>query len=274
MKSRNLPRGLLLDMDGVLYHGDRPLPGAREFLDATARLPRVFVTNNPIRTPAEVATKLRSLGLGEIPEPAILTSGVAAARWLAREKPDYRFYAVGADGLHRELARFGVEDAEAADFVVVGEGPGLDYETLTRGLRLLLAGARLISTNPDTTVDAVRSGEHWVLPGGGALVAPFEVASGRRAITIGKPEPLLFEMALEQLGLSAADCVMIGDRPDTDILGAQRLGIATVLVRTGRFAPGEPWPGGWQVPDWDVPDLRALSKIWQGLGFLSSPPSG
>ncbi len=257
------PRGLLLDMDGVLYHGDHPLPGAREFLDATARLPRVFVTNNPIRPPAEVAAKLRSLGLGEIPEKAILTSGVAAARWLAARNPGFRFFAVGADGLHRELVRFGVEDAETADFVVVGEGPGLDYETLTHGLRLLLNGARLISTNPDATVDAVREGEHWVLPGGGALVAPFEVGSGQRAITIGKPEPLLYEMALELVGLPAAECIMIGDRPDTDIAGAQRVGMASALVRTGRFAPGHAWPGRLPPPEWDVQDLHELLAQWR-----------
>lgn len=251
-------------MDGVLYHGDHPLPGAREFLDATAHLPRVFVTNNPIRLPDEVANKLRALGLGEIPASDILTSGVATARWLASEKPGFRYYAVGANGLHRALARFGVEDAQAADFVVVGEGPGLDYETLTHGLRLLLNGARLVSTNPDATVDAVRKGEHWVLPGGGALVAPFEVASGQRAVTIGKPEPLLYEMALELMGLPAAACVMIGDRPDTDIAGAQRVGMASALVRTGRFAPGEAWPERLPPPEWDVQDLGELLAQWRG----------
>ncbi len=263
MNATNPPRGLLLDMDGVLYHGERVLPHARAFLEATARLPRVFVTNNPIRTPAEVAARLRDLGLGEIPAGDILTSGVAAARWLAKERPGFRFYAVGADGLHRVLAEQGTEDPEAADFVVVGEGPGLDYDTLTHGLHLLLKGARLISTNPDATVDAVRDGEHLVLPGGGALVAPFAVASGQTPVPIGKPEPLLYEMALERLGLSAADCVMVGDRPDTDIAGAARLGIRTALVRSGRFAPGEPWPEGLPRPDWDQPDLGALLADWR-----------
>ncbi len=258
------PRGLLLDMDGVLYHGTRPLPHARSFLEATRRLPRVFVTNNPIRTPAEVADHLAALGLPRPSPGEVLTSGVAVAHWLARRKPGFRFFAVGAEGLHRLLAEHGAEDPEHADFVVVGEGPGLDYDSLTRGVDLILRGAELISTNPDASVDAVIDGRHRVLPGGGALVAPFEVASGRRAVTIGKPQPLLFEMALQRLGLPAGDCVMIGDRPDTDIAGAARVGLRTALVRTGRFPPGAHWPVGEPRPDWDVSGLDALLACWSG----------
>ncbi|BAN69270.1 HAD-IIA family hydrolase [endosymbiont of unidentified scaly snail isolate Monju] len=262
------PRGLLLDMDGVLYHGSRLLPHARRFLEATAHLPRVFVTNNPIRTPVEVADHLAALGLPRSDPADVLTSGVATARWLARERPGFRFFAVGADGLHRVLAEHGTEDAENAEFVVVGEGPGLDYDTLSRGIDLIRNGATLVSTNPDPSVDAVVAGRHRVLPGGGALVAPFEVATGLRATTIGKPEPLLFVMALERLGLSAAECVMVGDRPDTDIAGAARVGLRCALVRTGRFLPGASWPAGEPPPDWDVPDLRSLLLRWWRDGVL------
>ena len=258
------PKALLLDMDGVLYHGTRVLPHAREFLAALGDLPRLFLTNNPIATPGQVAERLQDMGLGCPDKAEILTSGVAAATYLQQRKPGFRFYAVGAEGLHRELARCGVEDAEKADFVVVGEGPGLDFASLTHGINLLLKrGATLISTNPDASVDAVVDGEHRVLPGGGALVAAFEVACGCRAITIGKPEPLLYQMALERLGLKAGDCLMVGDRPDTDIAGAQRLGIPTALVRSGRFAPGEPWPEGMPPADWDVADLGELLSRWR-----------
>lgn len=258
------PAALLLDMDGVLYHGTHPLPHAQRFLEAIRSVPHVFVTNNPMALPGEVADRLGGMGLGRPDPNQVLTSGVATARWLNRQKPGFRFYAVGARGLEQALARFGVPDERQADYVVVGEGAGLDFETLTVGINLVLQqGARLVSTNPDHTVDAFVDGEHRILPGGGALVAPFEVACGQKAITIGKPEPLLYKMALEQLGVPADACVMIGDRPDTDIAGAQRLGMSTAIVRTGRFAPGEAWPAGLALPQWDVPDLAALFDAWR-----------
>lgn len=260
--NRPLPTALLLDMDGVLYHGDRPLPGAVQFLARIARVPHAFVTNNPIRTPAEVADVLEGMGL---PRPAagrILTSAEATADWLSRTCPGFRWYAVGASGLHAALAAVGTEDAEHADFVVVGEGPGLDYGTLTTGINLILKrGARLVATNPDTTVDAHRAGRHLILPGGGALVAPFAAATGAVPVVIGKPEPLLYEMALVRVGVPAARCLMVGDRPDTDIAGAAPLGMWTALVRTGRFGPGDPWPAGLPRPDWDVVDLPALAAV-------------
>ncbi|MET0013766.1 MAG: HAD hydrolase-like protein, partial [Sedimenticola sp.] len=122
----------------------------------------------------------------------------------------------------------------------------------------LKGGARLISTNPDHNVDASVDGSHRVLPGGGALVAPFAVATGVAPVTIGKPQSLLFEMAMSRLGTSAGECLMVGDRPDTDIAGAAALGMCTALVRTGRFAPGDPWPDKLPMPDWDVPTLSHL----------------
>jgi HAD superfamily hydrolase (TIGR01450 family) len=146
-----------------------------------------------------------------------------------------------------------------ADVVVVGEGPGLDFEQLTVGINLILSrGARLVATNPDTAVDGVRDGRHVVLPGGGALVAPFAAATGVTPTFVGKPEPLLYEMSLEILGCTAGECMMIGDRPDTDIAGAERLGMWSALVRTGRFTPGRPWIEGMPPPDYDLNSLDDL----------------
>lgn len=251
----------LIDMDGVLFHGERALPGARALLDALVERPYLFVTNNPILPPAAVAAKLARLGLGEHPPQRVLTSAEATAHWLAAEHPGFRYYAVGAEGLHLALAAVGVADLERAEFVVVGEGAGLDYESLARGINLVLkGGARLVVTNPDLTVDAERDGQHWILPGGGALVAPFAAATGQQPVVVGKPQPLLFEMALARLGSAPAATLMIGDRPDTDIAGAARLGMRTALVRTGRFAPGEAWPPGLARPDWDVPALEQLLR--------------
>jgi HAD superfamily hydrolase (TIGR01450 family) len=257
--SRLPPLALLLDLDGVLYHGDRVLPGARDLLERLGDRPRVFLTNNPVRTPEQVADGLAVMGLPRPAPEQILTSALATARWLAHVKPGFRYFAVGAGGLDDALRKVGKPDACNADVVVVGEGPGLDYETLTRGINLILdRGARLVATNPDTTVDGVRDGRHLVLPGAGSLVAAFAAATGVTPTTVGKPEPLLYEMALKQLGCPAARCLMIGDRPDTDIAGAERLGMWTALVRTGRFAPGRSWIPGMPCPDFDVDDLASL----------------
>lgn len=251
-------------MDGVLYHGSHLLPHAREFLTAVAGVPHLFLTNNPIATPAEVAQRLQDMGFARPDDEAILTSGVAAAQWLQQCKPGFRYFAVGAGGLDAELSRYGIADAEHADYVVVGEGPGLDFDSLTTGINLVLkAGATLVSTNPDHTVDAHVEGRHRVLPGGGALVAAFETACECSAVTIGKPEPLLYRMALDRLDVEAGECVMVGDRPDTDIAGAQRLGMRTALVRTGRFAPGDTWPAGQATADWDVEGLAQLLDAWR-----------
>ncbi|MFE8033709.1 HAD-IIA family hydrolase [Thiohalocapsa marina] len=259
-------RGLLLDMDGVLYHGDAPLPGALEFLQRIAGLPHVFVTNNPRRTPEEVAARLAAMGLPR-PEPSlILTSAIATAERLALEKPGFSWFAIGEGGLEAELSRLGERDPEAADFVVVGEGPGIDFERLTLAINLVLQrGARLVVTNPDTSVDDTHDGRHRVLPGGGALVAPIAVACGVEPLVIGKPEPALFEMACRRLGLAPAHCVMIGDRPDTDIAGALRLGMRAALVRTGRFRPDEDWPEALPRPQWDLPDLPGLLHALEPL---------
>jgi len=251
-------------MDGVLYHGEQVLPHARTFMRAVAEIPHLFLSNNPIRTPQAVADRLQRMGFQRPPPQHILTSAIATAHCLGERKPGFRYFAVGAPGLDVELSRLGVAATENVDFVVVGEGPGLDFDSLTLGINLILKeGAALISTNPDASVDAHVDGEHRVLPGGGALVAPFEVATGKQAETIGKPQPLLYHMALKQLGCQPQDCVMLGDRVDTDVVGAQALGIRTALVRTGRFAPGDPWPPGQARADWDVDGLSQLLALWR-----------
>lgn len=261
--SRLPPQALLIDLDGVLFHGDRVLPGADDLLRRLDNCPHCFLTNNPIRTPQEVADALAAMGLPR-PDPArVLTSAQATARWLSHCKPGFRYFAVGAAGLQAALSEVGEPDAQRADVVVVGEGPGLDYESLTTGINLILGrGARLVATNPDTTVDGLRDGCRVVLPGGGALVAPFAAATGVTPTIVGKPEPLLYEMALEQLGYSAGRCLMIGDRPDTDITGAERLGMWTALVRTGRFPPGAAWSLEMPRPDFDVSGLPALMEAF------------
>ena len=253
-------RALLLDMDGVLYHGDRPLPGAAALMQRLDARPHLFVTNNPRRTPEAVAARLAAMGLPRPAPSAILTSALATAKRLAAIKPGFSWFAIGEDGLGSALiAAGGRRDPLRADFVVVGEGPGIDFDSLTRGINLVLQrGARLVVTNPDVSVDDRHAGQHRVLPGGGALVAPLALACEVEPLVIGKPQPALFEMACARLGCAPADCVMIGDRPDTDIAGALGAGMRAALVRSGRFRPGAPWPQELPRPHWDVPDLPHL----------------
>ncbi|WP_456376781.1 HAD-IIA family hydrolase [Thiolapillus sp.] len=260
----------LLDMDGVLYHGKQVLPGAREFVAQVARFRHLFITNNPTRTPAMVADRLAEMGFVDIAAEQILTSAEATARWLSRQKPGFRYFAVGGgEGLHQALSQAGTKDEELADFVVVGEGPGLDYDTLTTGINLILSrGAQLVSTNPDASVDAWRNGKHLLLPGGGALTAPFEAATGQKAVVIGKPEKLLFEMAMERLAASSGDCIMIGDRPETDIAGAAAMNMRTALVRSGCFPVEAPWPSGLPRPNWDTGSLAELTTAFEAAAIF------
>lgn len=252
---------ILLDMDGVLFHGMNPIDGAIDFMQSIEHIPHAFITNNPIRLPESMADKMAEIGFKRPDEKLIITSGEATAAWLAQQKPGFRYFAIGANGLHKSLQKYGYEDKDNADYVVVGEGEGLDYAAITSGINLILKrGAQLISTNPDTSVDAFYRGRRAIMPGGGALVAPFIVATGKQPITIGKPNPLLYEIALQALQVQANTCLMVGDRPDTDILGAQQLDIQTALVRTGRFAPGEQLPDNMLPPDWDVNDLTHLKS--------------
>ncbi|MCG7983938.1 MAG: HAD-IIA family hydrolase [Candidatus Thiodiazotropha lotti] len=253
---------LLLDMDGVLYHGEKAIPEALEFMRRVEDMPHAFITNNPILSPVRVADRLEGMGFRRPHERQIVTSAEATALWLARQKPDFKYFAVGAKGLHLALQERGREDSQQADFVVIGEGPGIDFESITIGTNLILKqGAQLVCTNPDHSVDAHHEGSHRVLPGGGALVAPFAVATGKQPLIIGKPYPLLYEMAAERLRISFDHCLMIGDRPDTDIAGAARLGMKTALVRTGRFAPNTEYPAELPRPDWDINSLSELSQI-------------
>lgn len=255
------PKALLLDMDGVLYQGDRVLPYAVEFIKALHPLPFAFITNNPILLPTDIAQKLQRLGFGKIDPRQIITSGIATAKYLASLKQSFTCYAIGAEGLHQALSQYGTVGMTQVDFVVVGEGEGIDFDSLTLAINLITQeGAKLISTNPDASVDATCNGKHCLHPGGGALVAPIAIATGQQPVTIGKPSPLLYEMALTHLGVPASDCLMVGDRPDTDILGAQQLGMMTALVRTGRFQPGDTLPLHIQ-PDIDVNDLHTLQTL-------------
>jgi len=230
-------QGFLLDLDGVLFRGDQPVAGAGEAVAGLREAGRavVFLTNNSARTPDQVAEKLRGMGVeaspGEVVTSAQATAWVMAT--MARE--DSRAasaYVIGERGVREALAEGGIDvldgEPEEAGFVVVGWDRAMDYRRLRTATVLVRGGARLVATNADASYPAP-DGQQW--PGAGALLAAVETASGARATVVGKPHRPLFDAAVERAGTDQA--LMVGDRIETDIVGALHAGLDSALVLTG-----------------------------------------
>lgn len=221
----------ICDMDGVIYHGNRLLPGVQRFVAWMQEQGRryLFLTNSSERTPRELAQKLARLGV-EVPPERFHTSALATAAFLASQAPGCSVYAIGEAGLINALYEAGITMNEVSpDYVVVGESSRYTYEALTKAIRLVQGGARLIGTNPDLTGPT----EHGLAPACGCLVAPIELATGCKAYYLGKPNPLMMRHALKRLGATREVTAIIGDRMDTDIIAGIESEIETVLVLTG-----------------------------------------
>ncbi len=270
-------RGVLLDVDGVLYRGREILPGAHAFLQflAAEGVPFVYVTNNSTLSPEAYAERLTRLGFPATPA-QVVGSAEATAHLLKQTYPSnaLRLLVIGETGLFETLQRYGftlVDDAASADAVVVGLDRRLSYARLAEATYALRRGVPFYGTNPDRTFPT----ERGLAPGAGAILALLQAASDRDPQLVGKPERPIFELALERLGLSQGPVVMIGDRLDTDILGAKRLGLRTVLVLTG-VTPEVPPPGP-QSPDLTVATLQELHALWQQAIMPAKdevPPTG
>lgn len=226
-----MPSAYLIDMDGVLVRGRRPIPGAAEFLDRLRAhgKPFLVLTNNSLWTPEDHVARLAAAGL-EVAPGAIFTSAMATADFLAQQRPSGSAYALGESGLHAALAEVGYrESAAAPDYVVLGETTTYDALRITTALRLIAAGARFIATNPDVSGPS----EDGMVPACGALAALLQAATGTRPYFVGKPNPLMMREGLRRLQVRAQDAAMIGDRMDTDIVAGTEAGMATILVLTG-----------------------------------------
>jgi HAD superfamily hydrolase (TIGR01457 family) len=247
---------LLFDLDGVVYRGDDAVEGAPETLDAVrdAGASVVFLTNNSSRTPERVAEKLVRLGIEAAPD-EVMTSAVATADMLALQGGGTA-YVIGGEGVTRALQNAGIAvvDGEPprVDLVVVGIDDDFTYARLRTASVLVQRGARLVATNADRTFPATR-GELW--PGAGALVAALEVATGVAAEVVGKPHAPLFEAALRRSGGSTP--LVIGDRLDTDIAGANALGWDSMLVLSGVSTEVELGDSPFR-PTYVAPDVRGL----------------
>jgi HAD superfamily hydrolase (TIGR01457 family) len=248
---------LLVDLDGVVYRGDHPVPGASVALAAVRKLgvPLVFLTNNSARTPRQVAQKLAEVGVGADPD-EILTSGQATAALLMREgATGTRAFVIGERGVREALQDAGVDvvdgEVERADVVVVGWDRSVDYDKLRTAALLVQRGARLIATNADATYPA----PDGLWPGAGSILAAVTTASGATPVVVGKPGRPMFEAAAERVG--ARDPLVVGDRLDTDIAGAAGMGWDSLFVWSGAHGPHD-LPGASHLPTYAAPGLGIL----------------
>ncbi len=227
----NTIKGFICDMDGVIYHGNQILPGVREFIQwmQDEHKEYLFLTNNSGYTPRELNQKLARMGL-DVPEEHFYTSALATAAFLRQQAPGCSVFAIGEAGLLNALYDAGVTMNDVnPDYVVVGEGRAYSLDTLTKATNLVMNGAKLIGANSDVSGPI----ENGIAPACGALVAPIEMATGRKAYFCGKPNPLMMRTGLRLLGCHSAEAVMIGDRMDTDVISGMESGMSTVLVLSG-----------------------------------------
>jgi glycerol-1-phosphatase len=256
-------RGIVLDLDGVVYLGDQVVPAAPAALEGVRGLGvhLAFVTNNSFRPPELLASRLGRLGVKAAAE-EILTSAHATVRLLGGEEglDGVNVLVVGGPGLRRALQDAGARLIDTADWrqaevVAVGFDPDLTYERVRTAALAIRAGARFVGSNPDTTLPTPEG--FW--PGAGATLAMLRAATGVRPEVAGKPAPALFETVAAAIG--PGPYLMVGDRADTDLDGAHRLGWSTALVLSGVVAPA------------DLPDLVvAPDHLLADVGGLLDPP--
>jgi len=253
-------RGVIFDLDGTLYRGEQAIPGAPETVrclrEAGCRV--TFVSNKPLEPRERYAEKLTGLGIPASPAD-VLTSGYVLGRWLAQEVPGARLYVVGEPPLVEELRAFGLRPTDGSgpvDFVVAAFDRTFDYAKLNTAFQALRRGARFVATNGDRTCP-VEGGE---IPDAAAVIGALEGCSGKRPeLVAGKPSPMMIEAGLARMGLRPEECIVVGDRLETDIRMGKEAGTATALVLTGvtrrEDLAGSPW-----LPDVVLESVAELTE--------------
>ncbi len=257
-------QALAIDMDGVLWRGDTPLPGLSKFFNFLEKrsIPFVLATNNAGKTPAQYQQKLANFGVALNPE-NVMTSSLATAAYLKREfNNGGSVYLIGGDGIRQAMRGAGftvVNDAgRPVEAVVAGIDFNLSYDKLKYAVLLIQRGAQFIGTNGDVTFPA----EEGYYPGAGSILAAIQAATGVKPVTIGKPEALMFELAMQKMGSRPNHTAIVGDRLETDILGGQRAGLKTILVTTGVDNEDSIAQKGIQ-PDAIFSGIDELVEVWQ-----------
>jgi NagD protein len=223
--------GFIIDMDGVIYHGNKLLDGVNQFVDwlESSGKKYLFLTNSSERTPKELHEKLKRLGVNA-GEDHFYTSALATASFLASQNPNGSAYVIGDAGLIHALYSVGYSINNVnPDYVVVGDTHGYNFEKIELAVNLVLKGARLIGANPDISGPV----ENGISPSTKALIAPIEIATGKKAYYVGKPNPLMMRIALKKLEVQREEAIVVGDRMDTDIRAGLESEIDTLLVLSG-----------------------------------------
>jgi 4-nitrophenyl phosphatase len=225
-------RALLVDLDGVIYRGNTPLPGVPEFFRTLQDLDirYTLLTNNSTLTTEQFVAKVRKMGV-PADDHEVLSSAEATATYLSQVAPaGVGVYVIGETGLHESIRRHGF-DVESRDpkYVVIGMDRALTYEKLRRGCTLLIGGAGFIASNPDVTLPT----EDGLIPGSGAIMAFLRACSGVEPLVIGKPGTRMLEIGVQRMGIARQQTAMLGDRLDTDVVAGRAAGTPTILVLTG-----------------------------------------
>ena len=233
-------RGWLFDLDGTIYLGERLIPGADATIAALRAAGRrvAFLSNKPLQTRAEYAAKLTRLGVPAAPDD-VINSSLVLARYLRDRDPGAPVFVIGEPPMRDEMAAHGFEvrPDERVRWVVIAFDRTFDYAKLNVALQAVRQGARLIATNPDRTCP-VEGGE---IPDCAGMIAAVEAVTDRKVEAIvGKPSPIILEVALAALGVPARDAAIVGDRIETDIVMGRRLGLGTVLVLSGITRADDP----------------------------------
>lgn len=251
-------RGLIIDMDGVLWQGDRPLPGLHEFFNTLERhrIKFVLATNNNTQTPEGFVQKARKMGLEVRPE-QVITAAVATVHYLRlKYLPGSRIYVVGERALKGLISEAGFVLADTdVSAVVATMDRQLTYEMLKRATLLIRAGADFIGPNPDPAYPTPEG----IVPGGGAVLAAIAASSDRQPLIMGKPESWIFKISMERMQLEAKETASLGDRLETDIAGGQRLGLRTILVLSGVTTAVDLVSSPVQ-PTWVFPGIQELAQ--------------
>ncbi len=272
--------GFLIDIDGVLKLGNRPIPGADEFIAflEAENVPFVLVTNNSTKTPEDVANSLSKLGI-EVTQSHVITSAVATGMYLSENfGGNHRAFVIGEKGLKTAVEGISwtvLENHHGAEFVIVGLDRSCDYAKVTEAVRsIVVEGAKFIASNDDRTMPS----EDGPMAGAGTIVASVRYATGVEPVVIGKPNRFIGEIALKRLKELAQanidEVVVIGDRPETDIKLAKNMaesmrnliGVKSILVLSG-VTPrekAETLPPDLK-PDFTVNSVADVKNIWGAL---------
>ncbi len=254
-------RSLVIDADGVLWHGRQDLPGVRAFFDFlhTHGICYIVASNNSARPASDLIERAAQLG-AQIDESRVLTSADATALYLPRIlPPGGRVLLVGGEAIRQALTRAGYQLVDKdAEVVVAGLDLSLTYDKLKCATLEIRRGAKFVGTNADKTFPATEG----LIPGAGSILAALVAATDVEPIVIGKPARAMFDLAIEKMQGDRATTAMLGDRLDTDIEGAHHAGLKSILVMTGVTSP-EALARSTIRPDWVFQDLPALIKAWQ-----------